>query len=137
MIISMAWTTPQYLARRKTCTRRMWSERYLVQWQKAWDDGRHYHAVYDRSPRNGGRQIGTLRLTCRPYRQRLSEMPVSDLIDEGGLWSSLDEFIMLFGGPDLEPAVIRFEPLPFDAEKPKIDPEKRRRPDPRQSRMPL
>jgi hypothetical protein len=114
MIISMAWTTNAYLKCRKRCTRRMWTDAYLAQWQKAWDEGRLYHSVYDRSPRNGGRQIGTLRLTCRPYREPLSQMPVSDLEAEGGLWSSLAEFIELFGDTHLVPAVVRFDPFPFE-----------------------
>lgn len=119
MIISMAWTTSAYLARRKTCTRRMWSDKHLAQWQRAYDKGRLHHDVYDHSPRNGGRQIGRLRLTARPCRQKLADMPESDLEAEGGLWSSLDEFIELFGGAHLEPALVRFEPLPFSSKNAK------------------
>lgn len=114
MIISMAWTTDVYLKRRKRCTRRMWTDAYLALWQKAWDEGRLIHDVYDRSPRAGGKCIGKMRMTCRPYREKLADMPESDLEAEGGLWSSLEEFVELFGGPHLAPAVLRFDPLPFE-----------------------
>src|SRR3990167_1798886 len=116
MIISMAWTASPYLAGHKTCTRRIWTDAYLVQWQRAWDEGRLVHDVYDRSPRVGGKRIGQMRLTARPCRERLADMPESDLQAEGGLWSSKEEFIELFGGPHLAPVVIRFEPLPIAAQ---------------------
>lgn len=109
MIISFAWTTDALLAGHKHCTRRMWDEKYLAQWQRAFDRGHVIHDAYDRSPRIGGHKVGQIKLTCRPYRERLADMPDQDLIEEGGLWSSKSEFIELFGGPDLTPVVIRFE----------------------------
>ncbi|HLF28241.1 MAG TPA: hypothetical protein VJG32_18070 [Anaerolineae bacterium] len=109
MILSFAWTTPQYQSGKKKCTRRMWSDDYLALWQKAWDEGRLVHDAYDRLPRIGGQRIGKFRLTCRPYRERLADMPEEDIGLEGGLWASKEEFIELFGGPELMPAVIRFE----------------------------
>lgn len=39
---------------------------------------------------------------------RLKDMPQSDLKAEGGLWSSLDEFINLFGSPERVVWVVRF-----------------------------
>lgn len=109
MIISFAWTTEALLAGRKTCTRRMWNDKYFALWQFAFDRGHLIHDAYDRSPRSGGHKIGEIRLTCRPYRERLADMPDSDVIAEGGLWKDKAEFMELFGGQDLQPVVIRFE----------------------------
>ncbi len=86
----------------------MWSDRHLRQWQKAWDEDRLVHDAWDKSPRAGGKHIGRFRLTCRPYREQLVDMPEEDIGLEGGLWESKAEFIRLFGGPDLCPAVVRF-----------------------------
>jgi hypothetical protein len=79
-------------------------------WQNAWDLNRKIHQAYDSSPRAGGRQIGMIKLTDRPYYESLLEMPESDLIAEGGLWQTRDEFISFIGGDPLRRvAVIRFE----------------------------
>ena len=72
MIISFAWTTPQFLAGTKTVTRRDWSDRTFIQWRNAWDEQRLVHAAYDKSPRSGGQKVGTLTLTARPYPERLA-----------------------------------------------------------------
>jgi len=109
VIISFAWTTAALLAGRKTCTRRDWDERYFQQWVRAWREDRHVHDAYDRSPRAGGHKVGEIRLTCEPYRERLADMPESDVLAEGGLWSSKAEFVELFGDPNLTPVVVRFE----------------------------
>jgi hypothetical protein len=111
VILSFAWTTDAYMAGRKTCTRRMWKDRTLRAWQRAWDEGRRRHVAVDKLLCWGGRRIGEFELTARPERQALRDMPETDLAAEGGLWASRDEFIRLFGGPDLEPAVIRFRPI--------------------------
>lgn len=109
MIVSFAWTTEALLAGRKTCTRRMWNDEYFDRWVAAWRRGRHIHDTYDKSPRFGGKKIGEIRLTREPYRERLADMPESDVVEEGGLWKDKAEFIELFGSPDLTPVVIRFE----------------------------
>lgn len=111
MNLSFAWTTAAYMSGRKTCTRRMWTDRTLRMWQRAWDEGRRRHRARDRSPRFKGRCLGEFELTAKPERQPLRDMPESDLEAEGGLWASRQEFIDLFGGPDLEPVVIRFKKL--------------------------
>lgn len=111
MNLSFAWTSEAYQAGRKTCTRRLWSDRTLRTWQRAWDQGRRRHKAWDRSPRFKGACIGEFELTARPERQRLADMPEADLQAEGGLWASLEEFIGLFGGEDLEPVVVRFRPI--------------------------
>jgi hypothetical protein len=77
-IISFAWTTPALLAGRKKVTRREWSKDYAQRF-KAGD----LVAAYDKNPRNGGKQIATIRLTHDPYLERTDQMPGSDYEDEG------------------------------------------------------
>jgi len=77
-IISFAWTTPALLANRKIVTRRDWSEDYAKRF-KAGD----LVAAYDKNPRNGGKQVATIRLTCNPYRESTDIMPRSDYEAEG------------------------------------------------------
>lgn len=109
MIITFAWTSKQFLSGLKSVTRRDWSDRTFEQWCRAWDQGRRIHKAYDKSPRCGGQQIGTFHLSQRPYRERLIDMPKRDLIREGGLWKTKEEFIELLGGdPDKVMTVIRF-----------------------------
>ena len=110
MNISFAWTTAALLSGRKSCTRRRWSARHYGAWRQAWREGRRDHQAWDKSPRAGGRRVGTIRLTCEPYKERLADMPEGDVEAEGGIWESKREFIELFGGdPDLAVVVIRFE----------------------------
>jgi hypothetical protein len=109
MIISFAWTTPAVKARRKTCTRRDWKEVYFQQWVQAYRAGRYTHDAYNKSPRCGGHKFGEIRLVCEPYREALRDMPLEDLVLEGGYWNSKAEFIELFGGdPDKRVVVVRF-----------------------------
>lgn len=90
-------------------TRRDWKGRHLAMWQRAWDEGRHVHDAWDGLPFTGGRRIGGLRLTCRPYRERLMDMPVGDLVAEGGMCETVEGFCRLVGrGLDYEMAVVRF-----------------------------
>lgn len=77
-IISFAWTTPALLAGRKTVTRR--------DWQLGYASGFHAGdlvAAYNRSPRHGGRQVATIRLTRAPYLESTKEAPPEDYEAEG------------------------------------------------------
>lgn len=77
MNISFAWTSPAFIARRKTCTRRDWTADYAL---KFLPDTRC--VAYNRSPRNGGKPIGDLRiveLTC----ETTAIIPDSDWEAEG------------------------------------------------------
>ncbi len=113
MIISFAWTSKQFLAGTKTCTRRDWNEKYFQQWVRAYRAGKLIHDGYDRLPRAGGHKIGEFKLTCEPYRERLADMPESDLIAEGNLWRDKQEFIDLQGGdPEKVLAVVRLVLIP-------------------------
>lgn len=110
MNITFAKTQGPLCAGHKTCTRRDWKPSYMLIWQKAWDEGRFTHNAYNKSPRVGGQQMGTITMTCRPYWEPLRDMPESDLEAEGGLWGSVEEFAQLFGGDMNKPlAVVRFE----------------------------
>lgn len=104
--------TDTFFSGTKTCTRRDWSDRTFEQWCRAWDNGKLIHDAWDKSPRCGGSKIGKIQLIQKPYRERLADMPESDLIAEGGLWESKEEFIELQGSdPDKVVAVIRLEPI--------------------------
>jgi hypothetical protein len=64
-------------------------------------------------PFAGGRFIGKFKLTCRPYWEKLADMPEEDVEAEGGFCTTVDEFIMMIGkSPDDTMAVLRFEKMP-------------------------
>jgi hypothetical protein len=110
MILSFAWTTEALLAGQKTCTRRLWSDRTAKSWINAYKGDRLIHSAWNKIPLcRGAKKIADIRLTKCPYQEILADMPQSDLSAEGGLWSSLGEFINLFGSPDLLVWVVRFE----------------------------
>ena len=114
MILSFAWTTEQFLAGIKTVSRRDWSERTLRMWQKAWDDGRLEHDAYSKIPIAGGKKIGRFKLTARPYKERLRDMPVEDLAKEGfgDRFRTVQEYIdFISQSPDKALSVIRFMKL--------------------------
>jgi len=80
VIISFAYTTPALLAGAKTVTRRDWKPEHAGRFPI-------FHPVdaYDRSPRNGGRKVGTVRvLSLR--RELIGLMPDSDYEAEGFAW---------------------------------------------------
>ncbi len=110
MILSFAWTTDVLLARKKTCTRRVWSERTARAWMSAYKSDRLIHSAWNQcSFVKGAKKIADIRLTQLPYQERLGDMPLSDLDAEGGLWASREEFITLFGSPERVVWVVRFE----------------------------
>ena len=110
MILSFAWTTDALLTGKKTCTRRLWSERTARAWVNAYQGERLIHAAWDKcSFVRGAKKVADIQLTQLPYQERLRDMPQSDLDAEGGFWASLDEFINLFGSPDIVVWVVRFE----------------------------
>jgi len=112
-IITFSLTEEQFATGKKTVTRRDWSDRHRRMWQNLWDSGRLEHDAWDRIPIAGGRPIGRLRLTARPYVERLRDMPESDLYAEGGMCATIDGFCQLIGKlPDDYVTVIRFEKVP-------------------------
>jgi len=77
MIISFAWTTPAFVARQKTCTRRDWNDRYAKQFVP----GRLAQA-WSQQPRYRGRRIGTIELLSLT-QERYCDAPGSDWKAEG------------------------------------------------------
>lgn len=64
-IISMAWTTPSFVADEKCETRRSWTPQYAEKFRKG-----DICKAYSRSPQWKGEPIGKLQLTDKPYRER-------------------------------------------------------------------
>lgn len=109
-ILSFALTTQEFLSGMKTVTRRRWADTHFSMWVKMWDTNRLVHDAYNNTPRAGGTKIGEIKLTSRPYRERLAEMPIEDLAAEGGMCSSLDEFCRFVRmSPQDQVTVIRFQ----------------------------
>lgn len=76
--ISFGWTCPALLAGRKTVTRRDWKDSHAARFHKG-----DLVAAYDRSPRNGGHQVATLRLIADPHKESSALAPVQDYEREG------------------------------------------------------
>lgn len=76
-MISFAYTTPAFLARRKTVTRRDWDDDYA----RSFMVGRVFSA-FDKQPRFGGVRIGRARVVAID-KQPLVQMPDSDYEAEG------------------------------------------------------
>ncbi len=88
-VISFAWTTAALLAGAKTCTRRNWSPNYARKFHKG-----DLVAAYDRSPRFGGKQVVTIRLTCDPYLENTAKMTSADYDAEGLHWMAENNILM-------------------------------------------
>jgi hypothetical protein len=95
---------------KKTCIRKMWSERYAQHFIKRYERGLPV-AAFDRDKRNGGSLVGWLRLTKKPYPELLLDLPERDLVEEGYPKYSKEKFIDKFfdGDPLQEVWVIKFE----------------------------
>jgi hypothetical protein len=77
-IISVAWTAPAVLARRKFCTRRDWPDSYAAQFHKG-----DIVQLYDKTPRIGGKLICFVRLTADPVKILTGYLPDGDWDNEG------------------------------------------------------
>lgn len=109
-IISFSLTTKEFLSGSKTVTRRIWSDSYHEMWERMWESNRLVHDAYNNIPRAGGKKIGKIKLVDRPYKERLAEMPIEDLLAEGGMCKTREEFYDLIGkGPNDTVSVIRFK----------------------------
>ena len=111
MIISFSRTSEAFLAGVKTVSRRDWSERYAMQWVKAWEEGRTRHQAWNKVPRcKGAHQIGYFDLTACVYQERLADMSEEDVHAEGGLWLSKENFIVQNGWEESKVLwVVRFQ----------------------------
>ena len=111
-ILSFAITKDAFLKGSKTVTRRDWSDAHFKMWVRLWETDRLVHDAWDNIPRAGGKKIGRLQLTRKPYKEKLVDMPRADLKAEGGICSTVDEFCEIIGkSPKDYVTVIRFKKL--------------------------
>jgi hypothetical protein len=106
--ISFGWTT-EYLEN-KTVTRRDWKDSHACKFVKAFRSSKTIQA-YDKDPRYGGQVIGEILLTKEPFRQPLKEMTADDLIAEGGMCETVEQFVENYFDGDFtkQPWVVSFE----------------------------
>jgi hypothetical protein len=99
----------------KTVTRRCWKDSHAKKFANAFHQNKLIKAL-DKDIRYGGKQIGWCRLLCAPYKEQLAAMPDEDLQAEGGMCSSVTEFVKRYfkGDSSLEVWVIRFELVASD-----------------------
>jgi len=111
-IISFAQTVDEYLSGQKTETRRDWSVEHFLMWRNFWRTHRLIHTAYDKLPYAKGKCIGQFILTHVPYRQQLKNMTPENLIAEGGMCKTVDEFCKFIGkSPEDWVSVITFEKI--------------------------
>ncbi|EIE02421.1 hypothetical protein [Leptospira licerasiae] len=77
-IISFAYTTPAFLAKEKTVTRRDWNDDYAARFKK----GEEIQG-WNKSPRFQGKRVGIIRLIEKPYKESTLIMPDEDYEKEG------------------------------------------------------
>jgi hypothetical protein len=106
----------------KTVTRRKWSEITYLRIMKNWDIGNRQHEVWSNVAFvPGAAQMGVIHLTCRPYLEKLEDMPEEDIYHEGNLWKTKNEFIQMLGiKPDTVLTVVRFNFIPIISIMPRI-----------------
>jgi len=99
----------------KTVTRRAWKDSHAKKFISAFHQNKLVKAL-DKDIRYGGKQISWCRLLCAPYKEQLAAMPDEDLQAEGGMCSSVAEFVKQYfkGNSSLEVWVIRFEFVSLD-----------------------
>ncbi len=97
----------------KSVTRRVWKDSHAAKFIRAYENNQLVEAL-DKDARKGGKRIGYLELVCEPYKEKLSDMPDSDLQAEGGMVATTQEFINQFfdGNADNEVWVVRFKFYP-------------------------
>jgi phage/plasmid-associated DNA primase len=108
--------TLKQLLNGKTVTRRNWSDRFAEYFVKYYQEGILVSA-YDKDLRAGGKEIGKLKLTQKPFKQALSEMTQEDLREEGFPNLSVEDFhLRFFGDLNINDLVwvIHFEFYPND-----------------------
>jgi len=107
--ISFALTLHELLNGEKTQTRRAWQDDYARSFIRYYEKGIEIPAL-NKGQYLGGQKVGKIRLTEKPYQQMLSEMSPGDLEKEGGMCTTVQEFIdRFFEGQDKLVWVIEFE----------------------------
>lgn len=115
--ISFAQTTPLLLAGKKTVTRREWKDATISTFIKYFQTGTLVPA-YDKSPRNGGKVVGFIELTRKPFKQPLFEMSDEDLRMEGFEGLAVEKFANeYFVDITKEVWVIQFKFIPFSSQQ--------------------
>ena len=85
----------------KKVSRRFWSNKHAATWIKAYKEGRIIHDAWSNAPFvKGARKIGTFKLTCEPYLEYLQDMPLCDVLLEGGFWNTTQDYINQFSNGD-------------------------------------
>lgn len=123
MLISFGYTS-QYLPPDgpKRVTRRDWKTRQYQAWLRSYEaDPFRWHPAWNKTPGyRGAKQIGHILLTTAPHQESIYNMPQEDLVLEGGMCGTLQEFREKFfpnpnslkAGPGIV-TVVRFEFLPL------------------------
>ena len=107
MIVSFAWTTPAVIARRKTRTRREWSENYASKFKAG-----SICQGYDKGPRVGGKPIHLIRIMRDPWIQNTSELGDDDFEYEG--FNYMEENRILFRGKPVRQFFEEWKALAID-----------------------
>jgi len=111
--ISFGKTTDEFLSGNKTVTRRVWKNSHAQKFLDDWDikPGEFIYPALNKGYHVGGKRVGYIRLTHKPYQEMLADMPASDLAAEGFPDLSKQEFIeRFFEGNDQQTVwVLRFE----------------------------
>ncbi|MEB3281189.1 MAG: hypothetical protein VKK42_19920 [Lyngbya sp.] len=95
--ISFGKTLEQLLSGEKTVTRRKWSDGYAQGFVKRCiDKGISAYPAFDKDRLYGGKQVGMISLICPPYKEKLIDMPDSDIPREGFPGMLRSEFIDRF-----------------------------------------
>lgn len=100
------------LTGQKTVTRRLWKQTTAEKYQRIFHEQKLIHAWNNAPYVPDSKQIASIILTAAPYQEKLGDMPESDLLAEGGLWATKDDFIRCVcsgkPNPDLVVWVCRF-----------------------------
>jgi DNA N-6-adenine-methyltransferase (Dam) len=107
--------TAQYLPQ-KCVTRRDWKDSHAAKFTNAFNkaiaEGKQLRVpAIDKGYHAGGKQIGWLLISDRPYKQKLSDMPSHELKAEGGMCTTVAEFATKYFKGDSEKIVwvVRFK----------------------------
>lgn len=107
--------TAEYLPQ-KCVTRREWKDTHAAKFTNALNraiaEGKKLRVpAIDKGYHAGGKQIGRLIISDRPYKQKLVDMPACELKAEGGMCATTTDFISKYFKGDSEKVVwvIRFQ----------------------------
>ena len=113
--ISFGKTLNELLYNNKTVTRRLWKDATANTFINYFEESKEIPAL-NKSLRNGGQEIGLLKLTEKPFKQNLKKLTTEDLVKEGFPKLSIKEFIDKFfdGNQNQDVWVINFKFFPHE-----------------------